>query len=53
MKYVLAIGVPVGLVAYHGTWWSIECPLLISIGVLICIILKVKSNEQRQKKGTE
>ena len=53
MKYILALGVPVALVAYHNAWSSIECPLLIGFGVLICIILKVKSNEQTKKERTD
>ncbi len=53
MKYLLTISAAVGLIAYHNAWQTIECPLLIIMAVLVCIIIKTKSNEQRQKKGSE
>lgn len=53
MKYIIAIGVPVALVACHNAWSSVECPLLLSLGALVCVILKVRSNEQRKKKSAE
>lgn len=53
MKYLLTIAVALGIIAYHGAWGSVECPLLLSIAALVCVILKAKSNEQRQKKGAE
>lgn len=51
MKYLIAIGVPVALVACHNAWSSVECPLLLSLGALACIILKVRSNEQANRKN--
>lgn len=53
MKYVIVIAVSFGLIAWHDAWGSIECPLLISLGALICVMLKVKSDEQRKKKESE
>lgn len=50
MKYVIAAAPFIGLIAIHNAWRSFECPLLLSMAVLACIIIKVKSNEQRQKK---
>lgn len=38
------------LISYHGAWRSIECPLLLALATLICIIIKSKSNEQGKKK---
>lgn len=53
MKYLLTFCPAVGLIAYHGAWGSVECPLLLSIAALVCIIIETHSNEQRQKKGSE
>lgn len=52
MKYILTMAPFVALIIYHDAWGSIECPLLLSIGVLACIIIKTKSNEQSKKEGT-
>lgn len=53
MKYLLTISATVGLIAYHNAWQTIECPLLLSIAVLVCIIIKTNKDEQRKKKGSE
>ena len=53
MKYLLTFCPAVGLIAYHGAWRSVECPLLLSIAVLVCVIIKSESDEQRKKKRTE
>ena len=53
MKYLLTFCPAVGLIAYHGAWGSVECPLLLSIAVLVCIIIKTHNDEQREKKRTE
>lgn len=50
MKYLLTICLAVGLIAYHDAWGSVECPLLLSIAALVCVIIKSNSNEQREKK---
>ena len=50
MKYLLTFLPFVALVAYHNAWQSFECPLLFSVAVLACIIIKGKSNEQDKKK---
>ena len=52
MKYILAVSPSVALIAYHNAWSSVECPLLLSISALVCIILKSRINEQSKKKGT-
>lgn len=51
MKYLLIMAPFVGLIAWHNAWQSIECPLLLSIGILICLTIKAKANEQRKKEG--
>ena len=48
MKYIIAVAPFIGLIAIHNAWRSFECPLLLSMAA--CIIIKVKSNEQREKK---
>lgn len=53
MKYLLTIAVAMGLIAYHGAWGSVECPLLLSMAALVCLIIKSNNNEQRKTKGTE
>lgn len=53
MKYLLPIAVALAIIAYHGAWGSVECPLLLSVAALVCVIIKSNSNEQRKKKGTE
>ena len=53
MKYLLPIAVALGIIAYHGAWGSVECPLLLSIAALVCLTIKTKENEQRKTKGTE
>ena len=53
MKYLLTIAVALAVIAYHGAWGSVECPLLLSLAALVCIILKVRNNEQRKEKRTE
>lgn len=53
MKYLLTIAVALGLIAYHGAWGSVECPLLLSIAALVCVTIKTKSNEQRKKKDAQ
>ena len=53
MKYLLTIAVALGLIAYHGARGSVECPLLLSIAALVCIIIKTKKDEQRKKKSAE
>ena len=53
MKYLLTISATVGVIAYHGAWGSVECPLLLSIAVLACVIIKSESDEQREKKSAE
>lgn len=50
MKYILAVLPFIGIIWYHNAWRSFECPLMLSIAVLVCIIIKDKSNEQRKKK---
>lgn len=52
MKYILTLAPIIGLIAWHDAWQSIECPLLLSAGLLVCLTIKSKSNEQRKKKGT-
>ena len=51
MKYLLTFAVALAVIAYHGAWGSVECPLLLSIAALVCIILKVRSNEQANRKN--
>ena len=53
MKYLLTIAVALAVIAYHGAWGSVECPFLLSMAALVCIILKVRNNEQRKEKGIE
>lgn len=53
MKYLLTISATVGLIAYHNAWQTIECPLMIIMAVLVCIIIKSNKDEQRKKKRTE
>jgi len=53
MRYILVMAPFVALIAYHNAWSSIECPLLLSIGALVCVAIKVKRDEQRKKKATE
>jgi hypothetical protein len=53
MKYLLPISVALALIAYHGAWGSVECPLLLSIAALVCATIKTKENEQGKKKRTE
>lgn len=50
MKYIIAVAPFIGLIAAHNAWRSFEFPLLMSVAVLVCIIIKSKSNEQRKKK---
>lgn len=50
MQYLLTIAVALAVIAYHGAWGSVECPLLLSIAALVCIILKVRSDEQANRK---
>jgi hypothetical protein len=38
------------LIAYHNAWQSFECPLLLSLATLVCIMIKSKKDEQRKKK---
>ena len=47
---IIAVAPFVVLVAIHNAWRSFEFPLLMSVAVLVCIIIKSKSNEQRKKK---
>ena len=44
MKYLLTFCPFVGLIAWHGAWRSFECPLLLSVAVLVCIMIKVRSD---------
>lgn len=53
MKYLLTFCPAVGIIAYHGAWRSIECPLLLSLAVLICIIIKTQKDEQGKKKRAQ
>ena len=53
MKYLPPIAVALAVIAYHGAWGSVECPLLLSIAALVCVIIKSKSNEQRKKKDSK
>ena len=53
MRYIFVIVPFVAMIAYHVAWNSIECPLLLSIAALICVTIKVKSDEQRKKKTTK
>lgn len=53
MKYIIAVAPFIGLIAIHNAWRSFEFPLLMSVAVLVCIIIKSKSNEQGKKKRTE
>ena len=53
MKYIIAVAPFIGLIAAHNAWRSFEFPLLMSVAVLVCIIIKSKSNEQGKKKRTE
>jgi len=41
------------LISYHGAWRSIECPILLSLATLICVIIKSKRDEQAKKERTE
>ena len=50
IEYIIAVAPFIGLVAIHNAWRSFEFPLLMSVAVLVCIIIKSKSNEQRKKK---
>ena len=51
MKYIIAVAPFLGLIAIHNAWRSFECPLLLSVAVLVCIIIKnnSKSNEQKEE----
>lgn len=53
VKYILTFLPFLTIIALHNAWRSFECPLLLSLAVLVCIIIKSKSNEQREKKGIE
>lgn len=53
MKYILATLPFVGIICVHHAWNSIECPILLSFAVLVCLIIKNQSNEQGKKKGTD
>lgn len=51
MRYLLTFMPFLAIIAVHGAWRSFECPLLLSVAVLVCIIIKNKqSNEQGEKK---
>ena len=49
MKYILTAAPFVGIIAWHNAWQSIECPLMLSLAVLVCLIIKTKSNESKEK----
>lgn len=51
MKYIAIMAVPVALIAYHDAWGSIECPLLLCLGALVCVIIKSKRDERKKKEG--
>lgn len=51
MKYVLSVLPFLAIIAAHDAWRSFECPLLLSVATLVCIIIKCKSNEQSKKKS--
>lgn len=51
VKYILTFVPFVALIAVHDAWRSFECPLLLSVAVLVCIIIKNKSNEQSKKES--
>lgn len=51
MKYILSLVPFLAIIAVHDAWRSFEFPLLMSFWVLVCIIIKNKSNEQRKKEG--
>ena len=51
VKYILTFVPFVALIAVHGAWHSFECPLLLSVAVLVCIIIKNKSNEQSKTES--
>lgn len=51
MKYIITIAVALAVIAYHGAWGSVECPFLLSMSALVCVIIKSKSDEQRKKKS--
>ena len=53
MKYILAFVPSVALIAYHNAWGSVECPILLCISALVCIIIKSKRDEQSEKKRIE
>lgn len=53
MKYLLPIAVALALIAYHGAWGSVECPLLLSIAALVCATIKTKENERKEKKDSQ
>lgn len=38
------------LIAIHDAWQSFECPLLLSVATLVCIMIKSKKDEQKKKK---
>jgi len=51
MKYLLTFVPFLALIAVHDAWRSFECPLLLNVAVLVCIIIKNKSNEQSKKES--
>lgn len=51
VKYLLTFLPFLALIAAHDAWRSFECPLLVSVAVLVCIMIKCKSNEQSKKKS--
>ena len=53
MKYLPPIAVALAVIAYHGAWGSVECPLLLSIAALVCVIIKTKENERKKKKDAQ
>ena len=53
MKYLLPIAVALAVIAYHGAWGSVECPLLLSIAALVCVTIKTKENERKKKKDSQ
>lgn len=53
MKYLLPIAVALAVIAYHGAWGSVECPLLLSVAALVCVTIKTKENERKKKKDAE
>ena len=53
MKYILSFAPSVALITYHDAWGSIECPVLLCISALVCVIIKTKRDEQAKKKRTK